>query len=125
MDRDKAEKFREFCQAISACDVNIKAYLSKEGVFMLEEAERNHGQDVELCTCLWCQGSTPIDTVVGECCWSEWKHEVDDLAALVRQLVFSLNSHNPGGKVQQRAMDYLKRHNLKGSILRAEDAPKD
>ena len=39
----------------------------------------------ETCTCLWCQQSTPIETVVGECCWSEWKTEILDLRAKLQE----------------------------------------
>lgn len=45
---------------------------------------------------------------------------VDDLAALVRQLVHSLRKAAPGNDLSDRAVDYLTRHGLQGLPLRAE-----
>lgn len=42
MDRDQAEKFREFAEAISATGFDVKSHLSEEGVAMLREAEDRH-----------------------------------------------------------------------------------
>jgi hypothetical protein len=45
--------------------------------------------------------------------------EVDDLSALVRQLVHSLRKSAPGNELSEKALDYLKRKGLQGSPLRA------
>ncbi len=54
--------------------------------------------------------------------------KVDELAALVRQLVRSLRKHSPDNETARKAMDYLRRHELQGSPLRglspAPDAAK-
>lgn len=47
---------------------------------------------------------------------------VDDLSMLVRQLVHSLNKYNPGSSTATRAMDYLHRNCLQGSILRSSES---
>jgi hypothetical protein len=44
---------------------------------------------------------------------------VDDLAALVSQLVHALRKAAPGHALAERALDYLKRKGLQGSPLRA------
>lgn len=44
---------------------------------------------------------------------------VDDLAALVRQLVRALKRATPDSFLVPRALDYLKRKGLQGNILRA------
>ena len=44
---------------------------------------------------------------------------VDDLAALIRQLVHSLKKSRPDSDLLARAMDYLQRKGLAGSPLRA------
>jgi hypothetical protein len=44
--------------------------------------------------------------------------QADDLAALVRQLAYSLGKAAPNHGLPARAVDYLKRKNLQGSILR-------
>lgn len=48
---------------------------------------------------------------------------VDDMAAVIRQLVRSLRKASPGNEVAERALDYLKRHGLQGSPLRTASAP--
>jgi hypothetical protein len=48
---------------------------------------------------------------------------VDDLAALVRQLVHSLAKAKPDSPLVERALDYLRRKGLQGSPLRADAAP--
>jgi hypothetical protein len=48
---------------------------------------------------------------------------VEDLAALVRQLVHSLNKVKPDSDLAKRAVDYLQRKGLAGSPLRADDSP--
>lgn len=45
--------------------------------------------------------------------------EVDDLAALIRQLVHSLKKSSPDNALAARAVDYLQRKGLQGSPLRA------
>jgi hypothetical protein len=47
-----------------------------------------------------------------------YKRQVDDLAMLVRGLVHDLQKLNPDSSRAKKAMDYLKRKNLTGSILR-------
>ena len=86
----------------------------------LETADLSDEPEPELCTCLWCQGSTPIETVVGECCWSGWKHQIDDLSKLVGILATKLRKSDPSNRWSDKAIDYLKRNNLQGSILRDE-----
>jgi hypothetical protein len=49
---------------------------------------------------------------------------VDDLAALVRQLVRALSKANADSPLIERAMDYLKRKGLQGSPLRAVELDK-
>lgn len=44
---------------------------------------------------------------------------VEDMAAVIRQLVRSLRKAAPDNEVAKRAMDYLKKHGLEGSPLRA------
>lgn len=46
---------------------------------------------------------------------------VDNLAALLRILVHSLRKVNPNSSNIVRAMDYLKRNGLTGSILRSDE----
>lgn len=48
---------------------------------------------------------------------------VDDMAAVIRQLVRSLRKASPDNEVAERALDYLKRHGLQGSPLRTAPAP--
>lgn len=48
------------------------------------------------------------------------RREVDDLAALVRQLVQSLKKAQPNSELAERAMGYLRRQGLEGSPLRGE-----
>lgn len=43
---------------------------------------------------------------------------VDDMAALIRQLAHSLRSARPSHDLPARALDYLKRHGLQGTVLR-------
>jgi len=74
--------------------------------------------DEDLITCLWCGSSTPHETAVGACCWEEWKRQMDELATLVRMLVHQIRKTNPDNKTAAKAVDYLKRTNLQGSILR-------
>ena len=74
--------------------------------------------DEGMVECLWCGGSTPLQTAVGACCWEEWKREIGDLSMLVRALASSLRKAAPGSDLPDRAIDYLKRKNLQGSILR-------
>jgi len=71
-------------------------------------------------TCLWCQGTMNLETAVGDCCWGEWKREIDDLSMLVRSLASSLRKVAPEHGLPDRAIDYLKRKGLQGSILRNE-----
>lgn len=47
-----------------------------------------------------------------------FRAQVDDLAMLVRMLVHSARKTNPDNETARKAMDYLQRHNLQGSILR-------
>jgi hypothetical protein len=44
--------------------------------------------------------------------------KVDDLAMLVRQLVHRLQKSNPDSGLAARAVDYLRRHGLRGSVAR-------
>lgn len=76
------------------------------------------GEDENLVECLWCGGSTPLETAVGACCWEDWKRQMDELAALIRMLVHQIRKTNPDNKTAANAVDYLKRKNLRGSILR-------
>lgn len=46
--------------------------------------------------------------------------QVDDLAALVRQLVYALKKAQPDTDLAKRAQDYLRRQGLEGSPLRNE-----
>lgn len=46
--------------------------------------------------------------------------EVEDLAALVRKLVHSLNIAKPGSDLAKRAVEYLRRKGLQGSPLREQ-----
>lgn len=46
---------------------------------------------------------------------------VDELATLIRMLVHALRKAAPGNALAERAMDYLKRHDLTGNVLR--DSP--
>lgn len=48
--------------------------------------------------------------------------KVDELAMLVRQLVHSLRKASPGNDLADRALDYLKRHGLTGTVLRGNSA---
>lgn len=48
---------------------------------------------------------------------------VEDLAALVRQLVHSLNKAKPDSDLAKRAVDYLQHKGLAGSPLRAATSP--
>lgn len=48
--------------------------------------------------------------------------KVDELAMLVRQLVHSLRKVSPGNDLAERALDYLKRHGLTGTVLRVNSA---
>jgi hypothetical protein len=45
---------------------------------------------------------------------------VDDLSALVRQLVHRLKKSSPDNDLPEKALDYLKRKGLQGSPLRSE-----
>ena len=76
------------------------------------------GADEDLITCLWCGQSTEHETAVGACCWETWKREIGDLSMLVRQLASSLRKAAPEHSLPDRAIDYLRRHNLQGSPLR-------
>jgi len=82
------------------------------------ECSAGLGEDEELVECLWCGGSTPLQTAVGACCWEEWKQEIGDLSMMVRKLASSLRKAAPNNDLPDRAIDYLKRKNLQGSILR-------
>lgn len=86
-----------------------------------ELSERLGGSE-GLITCLWCGGSTNHETAVGDCCWEGWKREIGDLSMLVRQLAISLRKLAPDNEWPTKAIDYLKRHNLQGSILRDGNA---
>ncbi len=46
------------------------------------------------------------------------RHVIGDLAMLVRKLAYSLNKPNGNSLLAREAIDYLRRHNLQGSILR-------
>lgn len=48
--------------------------------------------------------------------------KVDELAMLVRQLVHSLRKASPGNDLADRALGYLKRHGLTGTVLRGNSA---
>ena len=48
--------------------------------------------------------------------------KVDELAMLVHQLVQSLRKASPGNDLADRALDYLKRHGLTGTVLRGNSA---
>lgn len=76
------------------------------------------GEAEDLITCLWCGSSTPHETAVGACCWEEWKRQVDDLAMMTRRFVHAIRKVDPDNKMARQAMDYLKRKNLQGSVLR-------
>jgi hypothetical protein len=43
---------------------------------------------------------------------------VDDLAMVIRRFVHAIRKNDPDNEMAQQAMDYLKRKNLQGSILR-------
>lgn len=43
---------------------------------------------------------------------------VDDLASLLRRLAHSLRKAEPGNDLAERALDYLKRHGTRESVLR-------
>jgi len=43
---------------------------------------------------------------------------VDDLASLLRRLSHALRKAEPGNDLPERALDYLKRHRSRGSVLR-------
>jgi hypothetical protein len=47
-----------------------------------------------------------------------FERQAGDLAMLVRQLVYALHRANPEHPVADRAMEYLQRHGLQGSITR-------
>lgn len=49
------------------------------------------------------------------------RRQMDDLAALVRQLVRSLRNVQPDSEPAMRALDYLRRQGLEGSPLRGND----
>lgn len=46
--------------------------------------------------------------------------QVDELSMLIRMLVHSVRKTNPDNETAMRAMDYLQRHGLQGSLLRDE-----
>lgn len=46
---------------------------------------------------------------------------VDDLAMLIKQLVRHLKKANPSDELPEKAMDYLRRHNLQGSPFRGQN----
>lgn len=48
------------------------------------------------------------------------QRQVDDLAALVRHLVYALKKAQPDSDLAKRAQDYLRRQGLEGSPLRSE-----
>ena len=53
-----------------------------------------------------------------------WNRRVlpDDLPILTRRLVQSLRKAAPDNELAEKALDYLRRHGLQGSPLRATDA---
>jgi hypothetical protein len=53
--------------------------------------------------------------------YTQLSRRVDDLAALVRLLVHNIRKFNIDNVPATRAVDYLKRHRLTGSILRADE----
>lgn len=46
--------------------------------------------------------------------------QTENLAALVRRLVSELRRTTPDGPLIEQALNYLKRHGLEGSIMRAQ-----
>lgn len=67
-----------------------------------------------------------IDAISMRCASAEAENDrlqarVDNLAALLRILVHSLRKVNPNSSNIVRAMDYLKRNGLTGSILRSDE----
>lgn len=59
----------------------------------------------------------PEDVGIVECV-STLRAQVDELAMLVRMLVHSVRRTNPDNETARKALDYLQRYNLQGSILR-------
>lgn len=53
---------------------------------------------------------------------SEPPASLDDMAMLIRMLVHQLRKANPDSKLPDRAVDYLRRKGLQGSVLRLEPA---
>ena len=53
----------------------------------------------------------------------EAEKTVDELAMLVRLLVHALRKAAPANPLSARAVDYLERHGLQGSVLRATPSP--
>ena len=53
--------------------------------------------------------------------WTDQLHrQVNDMAMLMRMLIWSLNKYSPDHSTTWKAKDYLKRHGLEGSPLRSE-----
>ena len=67
-------------------------------------AEKEYTDD-ELITCLWCGGSTPHETAVGECCWHELRLRLAASNALCAELAEALG-------VADEALNFLARYYL-------------
>ncbi len=46
------------------------------------------------------------------------EQKIGDMAMLIRQLSSALKKANPDSGLPKKAMDYLRRHSLQGSVLR-------
>jgi len=67
----------------------------------------------------------PYDSDCASCAralkdYRELESVTDDLTLLVRRLAHALRKAAPGNDLAAKALDYLKRHGMEGSILRAE-----
>lgn len=69
----------------------------------------------------WNGTNKPLATEMTDGYWTPWHmaaRESDELAALVRRLAHSLRKASPDNELADKALDYLKRNGLTGSILR-------
>lgn len=69
----------------------------------------------------WNGATKPLATEMIDGYWTPWHmaaRESDELAALVRRLAHSLRKAAPDNELPDKALDYLKRNGLTGSILR-------
>lgn len=53
-----------------------------------------------------------------ECDQEKRRPTIGDLAMLVARLVQQVRKHDPSNEVAEKAMDYLRRKDLAGSVLR-------